>query len=188
MAVTDGADQHDPSPDPPRPREDLAIRPARPSDAEHLARGEWETARTPGLLVSQPGEIPVEAFRSLIEELEPRGSYQVVELEGRIVAHGYLEPLGLSRLAHIYRLTIVVYPDWRGRGIGTTLLTSLMDWAREQPDLVKVELLVRATNERARHLYRKFGFFEEGRLTRRIRLDATTYIDDICMAWFREGP
>jgi RimJ/RimL family protein N-acetyltransferase len=48
----------------------------------------------------------------------------------------------------------------------------------------KVELRVRATNAAAVHLYTKFGFVEEGRLRRRVKLADTGYVDDITMAWF----
>jgi len=48
---------------------------------------------------------------------------------------------------------------------------------------LKVELLVRATNERAIRLYRALGFVEEGRFRDRVRLPDGTLVDDIAMAW-----
>ena len=49
-----------------------------------------------------------------------------------------------------------------GRGIGTALLEDLFGWAQRDSRVKKVELRVRATNQRALALYRKFGFLEEG--------------------------
>ena len=46
-------------------------------------------------------------------------------------------------------------------GIGTALLTHLLDVAKER-GLKKVHLTVRADNQRAIGLYKKFGFKGEG--------------------------
>jgi RimJ/RimL family protein N-acetyltransferase len=62
-------------------------------------------------------------------------------------------------------------------------MNDLLAWARREPRVEKIELRVRATNERAIHLYRTMGFVEEGRLARVLKIDADTYIDDLMMAW-----
>ena len=49
-------------------------------------------------------------------------------------------------------------------------MRDLMDWAVLTPRVEKIELLVRATNQRAIRLYRKLGFTEEGRFKQRVRL------------------
>jgi RimJ/RimL family protein N-acetyltransferase len=161
------------------------VRPARASDAAGLCAAERETARIPGRLVSLPDELEPAAFARRIDELAAAGSYLVVESDNGIVAHGLLEPVGpLAALAHIRTLTIVVHSGHTGQGIGHVLMQSLLDWARAQPGVEKVELRVRATNAAAVHLYTKFGFVEEGRLRRRVKLADTGYVDDITMAWF----
>jgi len=63
-------------------------------------------------------------------------------------------------------------------------MRDLMDWAQQTPRVGKIELLVRATNERAIHLYSKLGFVEEGRFRNRVRLPDGELVDDIAMAWF----
>lgn len=65
-------------------------------------------------------------------------------------------------------------------------MKELIDWAKQAPSLTKIELLVRARNERAMRLYAKFGFREEGRFKDRIRLPDGSFVDDIAMAWFPE--
>lgn len=47
--------------------------------------------------------------------------------------------------------------------------------------IAQAELLVRATNTQAISLYKKMGFVEEGRLTNRVRVSETEFIDDITM-------
>src|SRR5690349_7078473 len=142
-----------------------SVRQARVEDAAALCSAEREISRTPGLLVSQPDEIAPGAYASLIAALaDGSGCYLVAEDDGgRIVGHAFLEPMDLRAVRHVFRLTIVVHPGESGRGIGTALMRALADWARREPAVRKVELIVRATNRRARALYEKFGFVEEGR-------------------------
>lgn len=163
------------------------IREATIDDAQTLASAEAETARTPGFLVSLPEELAASAFAARIAELEApglRGRYVVAlnELD-EIVGHALLDPLPLARIAHVFRLTIVVHPGHTGRGVGRVLMKDLLDWAARDPRVGKVELLVRATNAHAIALYQSCGFAEEGRLVNRIKLNNATYIDDIAMAW-----
>jgi RimJ/RimL family protein N-acetyltransferase len=162
----------------------VTIRSAVSTDAPSLWDAERQTAMTPGLLAARPGEIPVDAFRAKIEALAGRGRYVVAELDGAAVGHAFLEPLGdLAAISHVFQLTIVVHPGHLGRGIGTTLLKDLLAWAQQDSRVKKVELRVRATNERAIALYRKFGFLEEGRFRNRVALQDGTFLDDLAMAW-----
>jgi ribosomal protein S18 acetylase RimI-like enzyme len=162
----------------------VRIRAARVDDAEALCAAEIETSRTPGRLVSHPQEFKVEAFASKIAELRDKGRYIVAEQDGRPVGHAVLEPMPLKRIAHVQRLTIVVHPGFERRGVGAALMRDLVDWAAANPTVEKIELLVRASNEGAISLYRKFGFVEEGRLVKRLKLEDGNYLDDIAMGWF----
>lgn len=162
----------------------LIIRKASLNDAAQLYNAEFETAKTPGLLVSRPGEFSKQAFERKILALNDNGLYLVAEHDDQIVGHALLEPLGLEALAHVLSLTIVVHPGHVGQGIGHVLMARLLAWASVRPGLVKIELRVRETNHCARHLYQKFGFVEEGRLQKRICLPDGTLVADITMAWF----
>jgi ribosomal protein S18 acetylase RimI-like enzyme len=163
------------------------IRPARPEDAETLARAEYETAAArEGLLASRPGEIPVEAFRDQIRDLAGRGLYVVLEEEGEVVGHLYLVPLGLEATRHVVDLKVVVHPGHTGRGHGRALMEHAIAWARKQPEVEKIELHVRSTNPAAIALYESLGFVHEGRKVRRIKL-YDGYADDLCMGLFVDG-
>ena len=160
------------------------IRRAVKADAAMLCAAEQATALTPGLLISRPHELQVDAFERKIELLAQDGVYLVAESGGAPVGHALLEPMTLIALSHVVSLTIVVHPGHLERGIGTALMTALMEWAESQPHIEKVELRVRATNARAIALYQRFGFVEEGRFERRIRLPDGSYIADLSMARF----
>jgi RimJ/RimL family protein N-acetyltransferase len=162
----------------------LTLRKALVTDAPVLCNAERETARTPGLLISHPHELTYESFADKIDALTRDGLYVVAERNERVVGHALLEPFRLEALAHVASLTIVVHPGNLGQGVGRGLMTALLGWARAQPTLLKIELRVRETNCRARRLYEKFGFVEEGRLQQRILLADGTFVADIHMAWF----
>ena len=163
----------------------MRVRAAETRDAASVARGEWATAETPGMLVGRPGEIPEAAYAEKIADLAAPGSYWVAEEAGAVIGHAFLEPMRMAGNSHVFGLNIVVYPAYTGRGVGTALMTTLMAWAEAHPDLERIELFVRATNTRAIALYRKFGFVEEGRLVRRVRTPDGTFVDDLVMAWTR---
>lgn len=148
-----------------------------------LARAERKIAHMPGLLASLPHELTEAKLAAKIAALTdaPRGRFLVAEHAGSIVAHGVLDPLQLEVTRHVVALTLVVHPGWQGQGIGHALLSALLEWARAAPEVEKVELRVRSGNERAMRLYRSLGFVEEGRMVKRIKLAAGTYLDDVSM-------
>lgn len=91
------------------------------------------------------------------------------------------------RLAHVGWLAMGVRSDARGRGVGTALLTALLDWARAHPTIEKVSLGVFSTNEAGLRLYRRMGFIEEGRRVREFRLAPGVYADDVMMyRWVKD--
>lgn len=162
----------------------MQIRIATPADAEAIAAAEEETRRTPGLLVGQPGEIPVEAYREKIAKLATDGRYIVAEENGVPIGHAFLDPMSMRANAHVFTLTIVVHPGHVERGIGRALLRDLLEWANHDSRVGKIELNVRAGNLRAQNLYRSFGFAEEARFRNRVHRIDDEYEDDLDMAWF----
>jgi RimJ/RimL family protein N-acetyltransferase len=88
----------------------------------------------------------------------------VAEVDGGLVGQisVSLRPYGVCELG------MLVAAGWRGRGVGTALVRTGLDWAREA-GAHKVALQVWPHNEAAIGLYRKFGFVEEGRLRRHYR-------------------
>jgi putative acetyltransferase len=62
---------------------------------------------------------------------------------------------------HVADVGLMVAQGWRGRGIGTALLETAVEWARGHA-VRKLELPVFPWNEPAIRLYEKFGFEREG--------------------------
>jgi RimJ/RimL family protein N-acetyltransferase len=167
----------------------VIIRDARLEDAQELAEAEQTIAQTPGFLVSKPFELKVEKFQSKIEELSQNSNskYIVAEVNHQIVGHALLEPLHLSAIQHVVHLTIAVHEGSQEKGIGKAMLGHLLEWAKKTTSVEKIELHVRSSNKRAISLYRKFGFQEEGRWKRRVKIKEGQYLDDVLMG-FWVGP
>lgn len=93
-----------------------------------------------------------------LEELaHDNRTYLVAEGVGRVVGYGGL--MIVEGDAHV--MTIAVAPDRRGHGLGTRLLLGLVDAALRRA-ATSLTLEVRASNETAAALYRKFGFVPVG--------------------------
>jgi [ribosomal protein S18]-alanine N-acetyltransferase len=95
---------------------------------------------------------PRQMFIDELAQPETR-RYLVAETAGRIV--GYAGLMCVQPIADVQ--TIAVLPEHEGRGIGTALLTELLEEARRR-GAEDVLLEVRADNPRAQQLYLRFGF------------------------------
>jgi putative acetyltransferase len=78
-----------------------------------------------------------------------------------------------------------VAPDRRGEGIGAALLDEAIRWARGA-GVEKIVLSVYPSNTAAISLYRRFGFVDEGRLSRQSRRSGG-YLDEILMGLWLGG-
>jgi len=97
-----------------------------------------------------------ELFWSELAEQDSR-HYLVAEIDGELVGYAGL----LAYVDDGYIQTIAVAPSAQGSGIGTRLLVALLREAR-RVGLPVVGLEVRADNERAQALYRRFRFEQVG--------------------------
>ncbi|MBT2568408.1 ribosomal protein S18-alanine N-acetyltransferase [Arthrobacter sp. ISL-85] len=95
---------------------------------------------------------PVQMFLDELSQPETR-RYLVAETSDGIV--GYAGLMCIEPIADVQ--TIAVVPAYEGRGIGSTLLTQLIEEARRRW-ATEVLLEVRADNPRAQQLYVRFGF------------------------------
>jgi RimJ/RimL family protein N-acetyltransferase len=107
-----------------------------------------------------------------------------IAAEGMIIGTLGFTAGSRRRIAHQGTFGLMVDPEWRGRGVGRAMITTLLDWAAAHPVIEKVGLGVFVNNERARALYEQLGFVEEGRSVRFARLGPGHYMDDISMCIF----
>ena len=107
--------------------------------------------------------LPVteEQERKFLSSIGPNAYFVIaVDDDGRITGDAFLER-GPRRLHHAAELGISTLKEYWGRGIGSRLMEELIAYAKEN-GITKINLRVRADNERAKALYRKFGFEKEG--------------------------
>jgi putative acetyltransferase len=91
------------------------------------------------------------------------------------------------RRRHASVLGISVAAGFQGQGIGHSLMQSLIDYADQWGQILRVELTVFADNLRAIALYERFGFEREG-LHRGYALRAGRYVDTLSMARLHPDP
>ena len=106
---------------------------------------------------------PLDSTRAFVLDLIRRGCPQYVAVaEGEVVGWCDLTPKDRPVYAHAGVLGMGLLPPFRGRGVGTRLMTTVLAAAR-RARLHRVELTVRETNTSAIALYAKMGFEVEGR-------------------------
>ncbi len=162
----------------------LTIRRAQPADAHTVIAGINAIAREGGAfhithfvpagqwekVLFNPGSAP--NCRLLIAESASRFAGALRLFPG--ASHTFYR--------HVGEIGMFVLPPFRRQGIGAQLLTAALAWA-EEAGLEKITLSVFATNQPALHLYRKFGFIEEGCQRKQIKID-DVYINSILMGFF----
>ncbi|MBV1775312.1 GNAT family N-acetyltransferase [Burkholderiaceae bacterium DAT-1] len=145
-------------------------------------------AAHPGGLAREADEVSLEYVQGFVSDALATGFSLVARTAaGDIIGEIHTAALGPRVFAHVLGdLTIAVHPDWQGKGIGRQLFTTLLDRVRTQrPDVLRVELITRESNAKARDFYTSLGFREEGRLHGRIRSVGGGFEADVMMGWQR---
>lgn len=170
----------------------LAIRDASVSDAEALIaldRAIIEDGR--GIVLALDQLRDVETERRRIDDIYramSAGSATrslVADVDGVVAGAADLRQLAPALCKHVALFSIGVHPLYQRRGIARALMNAVMEHARSA-ELERIELYVRADNERAHALYRSFGFTHEGTRARFVRLPDGRYVDDFIFALFIE--
>ncbi|HVL32355.1 MAG TPA: GNAT family N-acetyltransferase [Actinomycetota bacterium] len=135
-----------------------SVRPAVEADIEESIDVLYAAAAEPD---SYLGSMPPDREKILVQAHEllasPTGLVVVAEAEdGAII--GSLWAMGDG---YQTELRLNVAREWRGRGVGSAMITSAIEWARAQ-GIVKVHLGVYGPNVDARRLYERLGFVVEG--------------------------
>lgn len=161
----------------------ITYRTAVPSDAGNLLDYlKTVGGETDNLTFGADG-IPftVEQEAALLKRLQdsPHSRFFLALDGGRIVGNACVDGSGNPRFQHRRSLAITVLRQYWGQGIGTALMERMIGFARESgAELLTLE--VRSDNERAKALYRKFGFASFGTFPKYFKIGGQ-YYDVDCM-------
>lgn len=170
------------------------IRPASVRDAEGIVALNRALAEAGAGMVMTPDQVRTVGEEQLrVDDVyramsAGEATLCVVAVAGDdVVGTADLRQFVPTRAQHVGVISVGVHPDHQRAGIGRALLEHLVDHARAA-GLVRLELYVRADNERAIGLYRSLGFALEGTRRRFVRLEDGRYVDDHVMALFLDPP
>lgn len=76
---------------------------------------------------------------------------------------------------HIGDFGVTVRKDHWGKGIGSSLIETMLKWAKASDVIRKINLNVQTNNETAIALYKKFSFEIEGTIRRDSFIDGKFY-------------
>lgn len=79
------------------------------------------------------------------------------------------------RIVHTGEFGVSVLKEYWGNGIGTELISYLINWSKKSGLIRKINLIVRDDNFSAIHVYKKLGFNEEGVITRNLQINGRFY-------------
>lgn len=169
------------------------IRSADPADAPGLLGFEHDQMATDPHRIREgrEGFRDEDGWRQKIADDLADPSFLFLVASDALAAGGHIVGRANFRLDQPWRKTrhhgtlgIAVHSLHRGTGIGSAMLSAILDWAAAHPELEKVCLSVFATNVGARRLYHRLGFRTEGRLARHFKMPDGRVIDDVQMAIF----
>lgn len=104
----------------------------------------------------------------------------VAMIQNRIMGYLTFTTMQRGRLMHRGDLGLSVLKQYWGLGVGNALLAHLMNWIEAgeggvPQGISKIDLQVRADNERAIRLYEKWGFEMEGCIKRGMKIENSYY-------------
>jgi L-phenylalanine/L-methionine N-acetyltransferase len=151
---------------------------AEPRDAETVTACMSDPAVARGLVQLPHGSA--EFWRKRITDM-PAGNNAteimlVAELDGALVGNTGFQPSMAVRRRHAVDLCIAVMRQAQGRGVGSALMSALVDSAENSAGILRIDLNVFVDNDTALTLYKQFGFVHEG-TSRAFALRDSQYAD-----------
>lgn len=145
---------------------DVLIRQAELSDAKNLLNCIKTYIPTSNYIPKLESEfkLTVEQEKEWINSflINDNSLLLVAEYEGEII--GNIDLTGNRRkiMEHTAVIGMGMLQEWQNIGLGTALLSAIIEWAKNNPILELIWLQVYTENESGLNLYRKMGFVENG--------------------------
>ncbi len=121
-------------------------------------------------------ESDAEAYLSLGKSIMSEEIYSLTQADELDFSSGHRK-----RNSHTGDFGMGVHKDFRGLGIGTLLLKALIEWAKNNTQIEKINLCVHQTNDRAIATYKKIGFEIEGVRSKDLKYPNGVYVNTVLM-------
>lgn len=165
---------------------EITLREAIPDDAAALLQVSQKIAEeTDFLIMDEVGLGLSEEMLSLqlADLYESENNLLLLALaDEKIVGMASVKAASEFTVAHIGEVGISVLKEFWGIGLGSALLNEVIYWSENASPLRRLELTVQKRNERAIHLYQKFGFETEAEMIRRARDSQGEFLDVLLMS------
>lgn len=164
----------------------VVIREATPEDAVGIiAYMRILSVEPNNNILYEAGEFTTtaEEEQAILESAAASGNsvFIVADADGKIVGLANIGGGRRRAARHSGTIGITLHPDYRDQGIGTRMMRYLIEWARENSIITRLELHVFVHNNRAIHVYEQVGFVLEG-IRRNAFIKEGKYVDSMVMA------
>ena len=164
----------------------VEIREAIPADALKLNKFTRTIFANSKHLITRENEYTMRPFKQRLWIAKKKAN----ELETCLVATRDNKIVGMidnwtdrrHRVKHVTCFAMSVAEDYRGNGVGQSLLNTFIEWVKSNPTLQRIELHVHSDNKTAIKLYERMGFEREGVRKQAIKYEDGRVVDDIIMA------
>ena len=106
-------------------------------------------------------------------------------IEDKVVGHLVLETMDNPRRSHVATFGISVASEYRGQGVGSTLIREMISLCDNWLRIDRIELTVFTDNSSGIALYERFGFIIEGKAAK-FAFRNGEYVDIYYMARLRQ--
>lgn len=149
---------------------ELTIREARAADSPQMIDYVNRVAGETDFLTFGGGEfwMTVEEESKFVEDhySSENQIFLLAMVDEEIIGILNVDGTPKKRLKHCVDFGISVLRSHWGLGVGSTLMNSMIEWAKSTGVIRKINLHVLAENKRAISFYKKIGFEEEGFIKR----------------------
>ena len=139
-------------------------------DVEEVYKLYKEVSQIEGGIARFEDEVTREFVEGFIKSALDDGICIVAEKDGAIVGEIHSYKIGIRVFDHILsNITIVVLPDFCGRGIGKKIFLKLIEEGKKIEGISRIELVAMGSNKKALKFYESLGFEVEGKMRNRIK-------------------
>lgn len=166
--------------------QEVVICEAQLEDASGLAKLLAQVTAETDFITSddEESQMTVEEAMSFIQsrQLSDNQICLVAHVGNELVSVLNIAAASSGSVSHIGDIFVAVAKKYWGYGLGQFLMEAAIDWAEHSGIIRRLELTVQKRNEKAVHIYEKFGFRVEGIKERGARTKDGEFLDVYLMS------